>query len=389
MSPDKTRVFELLSRGYSRRRISRELKMPISTVCDWARDMAQQRLAEESISEAQLRSVRERLRASEKVRQAQAEEIATLHTQLGFMQAARQPIELHPLKAGKSRQSAATAIICATDWHYEEEVSPDECNGLNRYDTKIAEQRLEQFWLSVAKLLKAQRALTNIEDAVLWLGGDLINGYIHVEFLETNQMAPLQALLAVKKAIRRGIAFLLEECDLSRLTVACNHGNHGRTTEKMRIATSAQNSYEWCLYQLLSEDYAQDTRVQFHIAGGYHLLLNVRGFMLRFHHGDGIRYQGGVGGLSVPLTKAIAQWNKAIPAHYDIFGHWHQFSRGWNYVSLGSLVGHNAFAIRCKCEYQPPTQGFLVIDSDRGMVTAEPVFVAGVDSCPPFGLRAK
>ena len=117
------------------------------------------------------------------------------------------------------------------------------------------------------------------------------------------------------------------------------------------------------LYHILRKQFPS---FEWQIATGYHNYLEVDGRIVRFHHGDDLKYQGGVGGLTIPVEKAISQWNKAIPAYLDIFGHWHTSMAGRNFMSNGSLIGHNAYAIAIKAGYEPPSQTFFLMDSKRG-----------------------
>jgi hypothetical protein len=146
----------------------------------------------------------------------------------------------------------------------------------------------------------------------------------------------------------------------------------GNSTMKPRHATGARNSYEWMLYQILKKQFPQH---DWQIADGYHNYLEVDGRVVRFHHGDDLKYQGGVGGLTIPVLKAIAQWNKAIPAYLDVFGHWHQSMQNPSFVANSSLIGHNAYAIAIKAGFESPTQTFFLMDKKRGRTITAPIFV--------------
>jgi len=90
--------------------------------------------------------------------------------------------------------------------------------------------------------------------------------------------------------------------------------------EKLHICTEAGNSLERFMYHQLAERFKSEPRVKFVIGDGLHVYVNVFGFVLRFHHGHAVRYAGGVGGIFIPVNKAIAQWNKGRRADYDVFG---------------------------------------------------------------------
>ena len=87
-----------------------------------------------------------------------------------------------------------------------------------------------------------------------------------------------------------------------------------------------------------------------------------------------MRYQGGVGGIFIPVNKAIAQWNRFKKAYLDIFGHFHQFIDGGNFICNGSIIGYGPFSLLIKAAYEPPRQSFLLIDKNRGKTIVAPIF---------------
>lgn len=271
----------------------------------------------------------------------------------------------------KPSKDEAVAVAVASDWHVEEEVDPKTVNGLNRFNLAIAEQRIAAFFRNVVKLTEVQRHGTRIDKLVLVLGGDMMSGYIHDELVETNQLSPTQTILWLQDHIAGGVEMLSKH--FSEIVVPCVPGNHGRTTQKPRHATAAANSYEWMMYHVLAKQLGKFA--QWHIADGYHLLLDVYGKTLRIHHGDGLRYQGGVGGLTIPVEKAIASWNRGLPVDLDIFGHWHQSQQNPKWIANGSLIGFNAYSVAIKAPFEPPSQTYFLFDGKRGRTGTFPVFL--------------
>ena len=272
------------------------------------------------------------------------------------------------IKTGKGGEAVAFAI--ASDWHVEETVDPKNVNNLNAYDLGIAQKRIRTFFQKVVRLTEIQRAGTKIDTLVLALLGDLMTGYIHEELRETNGLSPTETVLWLQDELASGLA-MLSPC-FGRIIIPCSFGNHGRNTIKPRHATGARNSYEWMLYQIMRKQFPQ---YEWRIADGYHNYLEVDGRVIRFHHGDDLKYQGGVGGLTIPVEKAIGQWNKAIPAHLDVFGHWHQSQQNPKWISNASLIGHNAYAIAIKAGFEPPSQTFFLMDRKRGRTITAPIYV--------------
>ena len=278
--------------------------------------------------------------------------------------------------AKKTHLSESVVVAVASDWHAEERIDPKTIAGVpNEYNPDIFKRRSERFFSKIVYLTDMVRAKTRVDTLVLCLLGDLINGYIHEEMEEDNYMSPVQASLLIKRTVRGGIDFLLKEAGIKDLIVPCCFGNHGRTTKFRRIGTGAQNSFEWLIYKDLEEIYSKDKRVTFLVADGYHQYLDIYGYILRFHHGDSISYGGGIGGITVPVNKAIANWNRVKRADIDVFGHFHQFIDGGNFICNGSLCGYNAYALSIKAPYERPQQAFFTIDKKHGKTVVCPIIV--------------
>ena len=271
---------------------------------------------------------------------------------------APQTFKIKPLKGGDSQ---ATAFIIASDWHIEELVEKETVSGLNEYNLKIARKRAKRFFQSSHRLLQITSRDTRITTVVLALLGDFLSGYIHEELQENNQLAPGRAIWEAQNLLASGIEFLLANTEFN-FVLPCHSGNHGRLTEKTRFATEQGNSLEVYMYKNLAAHFAGNPRVKFLIAGGYHSYMDVYGYTVCFHHGHAVKYQGGVGGIYIPINKAIAQWNKARNADLYVQGHYHQFRDGGNFICNGSLIGYNPYALSIKADFEGPKQAFFLIN---------------------------
>jgi hypothetical protein len=274
----------------------------------------------------------------------------------------------------KSADSESTALLIASDWHCEEVVEASTVSDLNEYSPKIARARATRFWQNSLKLVEMARSKSRVDSCVVGLLGDFISGYIHDELVEVNAMSPTEAIVFAGEMIEGGLRLLIEHAHFKRIVAVCCVGNHGRTTHKRRVATNIQNSYEWLLYYMLRRNLPE---IEWQLPTGYHNLFQVYDTRIRFHHGESVRYQGGVGGLHIPLNKAVAQWNRARPADVDILGHWHQRVSTREAIVNGSLIGYSPFAVEIKAAYEPPVQSFALIHPSRGRTVEAPVFVEG------------
>jgi len=320
-----------------------------------------------------------KLRGLDRSYKTALEEIYHLNERLDLMQSLKEE-EVKTTKftvPSRLTGSESVAFAIGSDWHIEEKVDPSTVNHTNFYNPKEAKRRIRKFFEKVVFLTELSRYGTQIDTLVFALLGDIITGFIHEEGMESNYMTPLQAVRMAQQQIKSGLDFLLEHGNFKKILIPCSFGNHGRTTQRIRFGTAAGNSYEQHMYFTLRDIYANDDRVEFLINNSYLTYLTVFDkYTIRFHHGDYLRYGGGIGGISIPANKAIAQWNKSRVAYLDVFGHFHQMLDGGKFISNGSAIGYNSFALSIKAGYEEPKQAFFLIEKDRGKTGVHPIFVA-------------
>lgn len=289
------------------------------------------------------------------------------------------PYVIEP-KVPSEHNSEAVAFMIASDWHNEERVRRGDVSDLNEYNLDIFQKRADNFFRGGQRLWEINRRDNEIKTIVLGLLGDFITGSIHEDAAESNYLPPADAIMNAEEKIVSGINFLLEHTDAEELVVPCHSGNHGRMTKKQRHSTEMGNSLEEVMYRHLEKTYADHPRVKFRIASGYHSYLSLWDkFLIRFHHGHNIRYQGGVGGLTIPVNKAINDWNKQEryrAVNLDVFGHFHQYVSHSNFVCNGSLIGYNSYAVAIKAPFERPQQAFFLVGRKfMSRTISAPIFV--------------
>jgi len=303
------------------------------------------------------------------------ESLATIDAQRRALEASyalARPVEtvvIEPKHGGST--SEATAIALAGDWHIEEEVGK-EVGGLNVYNLDIAQACAAQFFRAVVSLTRMSQQDVKIEHLVLGLLGDFISGDIHDELRERCQLRPTEAIVMAQRMLVSGIEFILNHSKVSILAV-CKSGNHARTTKKVFVSNEQGHSLEYLMYQHLAAHFRSEKRVQFQIDESYHSYVQIYRETAAFHHGHHVNYQGGVGGLTIPMNKAIDRWNEARPATVYFNGHHHTSLDGERFVSNGSMIGHSAFSVSIKAPYGEPRQWFNLIDKRRGRTGRWPI----------------
>jgi hypothetical protein len=221
--------------------------------------------------------------------------------------------------------------------------------------------------------LEHERNQANIRRVLVWLGGDFITGHIHPDCMEVAQLSPMNATRWIAERLRGLIDSIAQHAD--EMIVCTNAGNHGRSTEKNRIATELDHSWEQMMYHTLARE-EKNKNVRWQIAAGHLGYVDLDGFLVRTTHGHSIRYGGGVYGLALPASKSIARWDAGRKADLTIFGHYHSWGwlRGARYVANGSVIGHSPYAERVASP-ERPCQGMAIIDHGRHEVTrAYPLF---------------
>lgn len=325
--------------------------------------------------EREIAGLKNKLAATErKLKQAEKD----LDERNEFSELWNQLNQVTPLPVSRRRiktSGTATAILALSDWHVEEPVDPATCDGLNEYNLDVADKRIRAIFQKSIELIETERHLSNIKDMVVWLGGDFITGYIHEEGQEQNTLSPIEACDWVEERLMGGLEFLLKESGCKSIIVPTNYGNHGRTTKKKHLSNGYRNSFEQGMYWHLRRYFRNEPRITFKIENGYSNILDVQGKPVRFHHGDALRYAGGIQGPDGGVRRWIAKANRARVAWLDVFGHLHMDIQDRSYVGNPSLIGYGSAAPHFGGEYCEPFQKLIIVDANQARPTCvKPVF---------------
>jgi hypothetical protein len=288
--------------------------------------------------------------------------------------AEREPT-IYAIKPKKpSGNSESVAVIVWSDWHIEERVRPEQVLGRNEYSLTIARQRFDRLLQGSLRWYQIASHDTTINEIILALLGDFITGAIHADLSEGNEIGTTEAISTVEDWIINGIEFLLKQIPKNvRIIIPCHSGNHGRSTKEQRIATEPDYSWEWLMYDRIAKHFRSQKRVTVLNNGGINSIVDLFGgaYKIRFAHGQHIKYSGGVGGLTVPVKKAIPKWNSVLQVNLDVFGHFHQHFDGGSFIANGSMIGYNAYAMSINADFEMPSQTFFLINreyNDKVMV---------------------
>lgn len=277
------------------------------------------------------------------------------------------PPPLAPMKAGSHR--GAFVLLCS-DWHVGERVDPDQVGGRNEYNPDIAKRRVDKLIKGAKWMIEAWRSGEggygwNIDQAVVWLGGDLMTGMIHDDLAESNFLSPTEEVIFAQEMCYRVIESIANHPGIKRVHVPTSWGNHGRDTPDRRVSTAWKRSYEWLMYQQIAKYYQNNPKIVVHAGKDEISRLKILNTTLGFNHGDQFRYMDGVGGLSIPGLKWLAKVNATEPVDVMNIGHHH------HYVDLGQLVVNNCLIgwgpySQRVAPYAPASQVCYLVDEKYG-----------------------
>jgi len=271
----------------------------------------------------------------------------------------------------------AIPIIQFSDWHVEERVDKKMTRGLNEFNPDIARKRVDKLTENTLKLINKERQSVEIKSALIVIGGDMINSYLHEHDVIENYMSPLEAVLFAKELICKSLATIAEHGGLERIDVMCIRGNHPRLTKKMISSIDYKMNLEAMIYNTVKEDRKLNhSMFNWHIPESEFGYIEVGGKMIRNMHGHQVKFQGGLGGITIPLNKYIMRLDQTQKADYTTLHHWHSLKMisDCNTSINGSLVGFNSYAASCGFAYEPAQQAFQILDSKRGFTLRCPIF---------------
>jgi hypothetical protein len=271
------------------------------------------------------------------------------------------------------QKEEAVPILLLSDLHCGQIVKESAVNGLNAFSPDIFDDRLDAVFRNALKVINGQRSTSTIREAVVWIGGDIIEGELHGDAVQNQTLTTTQQIVRCERALVRGLDYLLEHSELERILVPCNVGNHGRNTKKQQ-SNATENSYEHLAYCSMRRHYRDEPRLEWIIADADCLYLEVYNKRLRFFHGDSVRYNGGAAGPLWNVDKHVKNLDQTLAADHTFHGHFHTLGFGSRATGNGSLPGCAPYGLQSGYRIERPQQGMRFLHSHKGFVGSFPIF---------------
>ena len=312
------------------------------------------------------------------------QELSRLHELLDVVRRAepkRRRIDwARPAKKPGKRRAVVTAIL--SDLHLDEVVRPEEMNGVNSFNRRIAERRLKRWTDKVCSLPSDYLTGLDYDGACLFLGGDVFSGDIHEELRRTNADTIAGSIAHWLDPLRAAIASVADT--YGKVTVDVVAGNHGRNPLERRSPAKgrARDNFDTLMGWLLARDFQGDPRVEFTVAEGTDLVRPVYGTTYLLTHGDQAKGGSGIAGALSPLMLFSHRKGKrqsAVGQPYDVMvcGHWHQYMHlaAQGLIVNGSIKGYDEYAMVSNFAYEEPQQALWITTPQHGVTVAMPIQV--------------
>jgi hypothetical protein len=247
------------------------------------------------------------------------------------------------------KNHAEIAALVLSDLHGSETVRPEDSNGLNKYNSPVMSNRLFEIIDRFKRIVRGHESMYQIDEILLFFLGDMISGSIHPELVLTNDLLDVPASILVARLL---IMAVYEIKTLGKkITIHCVVGNHARLMAKMPSKRQAHTSFDWLIYVMVQQAFANDEQVKMVVHTGQFGVLDVYGHRIIIEHGYGADARDGrdletrIRGIFDSPTYRRATGLEGTAVDYVIIGDKHQAKEGERYMVNGCLSGSNEYGM--------------------------------------------
>ena len=281
-------------------------------------------------------------------------------------------------KSAKKGGYRGIANTISSDQHFGEVVRPEEVQGSNAYDLRIAKMRLRNHAEKFVSLGLDHLGYLKYDGAHVWWNGDGFSGDIHEELAKSNE---LSTIATVEHMIDPVVSFFKTIVEgYGKLHISVRRGNHTRTSRKVPAKGRVRESFDWLFMRVVQRELSGDLRITFDIPESDDGIIVQYDHRFLATHGDQFRGGSGISGIMTPL--ALGNYKKlkrnlSIGDHlaYDtlVLGHFHQLLFMPGVFVNGALKGYDEYAYVSNFGFEPPLQAFWVTTPEHG-----PSFMSGI-----------
>lgn len=270
-----------------------------------------------------------------------------------------------PITPPRDRRTkkAEVAIIHATDWQVGKKTAS--------YDVETCSRRIEQFAAKVLRITEIQRRDHPVKEAVLLLGGDMVEGLDifpgQAWEVEAHLFEQLFETVRIIEQLVRTLA-----ANFETVRVICEFGNHGRIG-RYGVLPKGDN-LDLMAYKI-TQDRTRDLGVSWQMSDEFFQHFEVGNYRALLVHGDEVRSFGTTPIFAI--IKKFTGWASGVVPAFDegFMGHYHTpldltLPSGATVYVTGSPESGNRFAAESLAAQGRPSQRLHFVDPEKGQTTA-------------------
>jgi hypothetical protein len=275
------------------------------------------------------------------------------------------PVKVKTPAKDTRKGKAEVALIHCTDWQLGKKTVS--------YDKETCAQRIERFIDKSIAITDIQRKHHPVREAVLFLGGDMVEGLgiFPGQAWEVDALL-YEQLFNTSHIISQTITTLASNFESVR--VVCEYGNHGRIGRKGEMP--AGDNIDRIAYEIARNKVGHLVK-DWQSSDAWYQIIKIGNYKALLVHGDEIKSFGGNTPAFGILRKVNAWAGGVIEDFHDCYmGHWHTpmsltMSNGGRIFVTGSPESHNEYAREFVAATGIPSQRLHFIDPEKGRVAAE------------------
>lgn len=267
------------------------------------------------------------------------------------------------VKRDRRKRDAEVALVHATDW---------QCGKRTEsYDSDVLAARIRLLADKVVKLADIQRADHPVNECVLMLGGDMVEGVgiFPGQAFEVDSSL-FDQLFTAARICEQLVVDLAD--NFEKVRVVAEYGNHGRLGR--RGDHPAHDNADLMMYGIVRDRTKE--RVEWQMSTHWHQLVEVGNYRAMLAHGDEIKSFGGNTPAFGILRKANSWASGVVDGFDDVYlGHFHTpmcltMANGNQVYVSGSPESDNQYAAEFVAARGHPSQRLHFVDPDAGRVSA-------------------
>jgi len=273
-------------------------------------------------------------------------------------------------KKDSRKKKTEVALIHSTDWQLGKKTVS--------YGVETCAKRIERFAEKIISITDIQRKDHPVREAVLMLGGDMVEGLDifpgqawEIEAHLFDQLFEASAIM--EKLVRTMSA------NFETVRVVCEYGNHGRIG---RYGVNPRgDNIDRMAYKITADRTTNLKNVSWQASDSWYQHITIGEYRVLLVHGDEIRTYSGTPLFGI--IKRVSAWaamtiaKGSVPEFDDCYmGHWHNpasimIGNGNRVFITGSPESGNVYAQEHLAAVARPSQRLHFIDPERGQVASE------------------